>query len=964
MPLKTYKFHRPLKRPNEYYKHYDKLMDEQDDKMLKIMNSNLDILLIFAALFSGVNGAFIAITLTLLTPDSTDTTNALLHFLIQRLDNSTAIPHNIYPSTPFSGSTRVNCYFCASLACSLIAALGAIIGKQWLIYYDRTGDVDVFQPQGSWRSLGTEHRGRERLRKLRGLQRWQLRVILEAILPIVLQIAVLVFLVGLIDFTRSVQAVIGWVTFGIVAIGFIAYGATVGAALRDPDCPFQTPVSTFIIPHLFSALLTSSRHVSMVVGRFVQCNVVQLTRWLPFPHRLSGGGTSKPAVAVYDAYAPSTDDIETVSWILSTSMDPSALRSAAASLPHLHVPSVLTTHYIEPSAVSRLEFLFRDAVGAYNSAPSPSSQADIVSYGDAMLHLSLASYVESHAFPTRAGLPDWWEAYRSRVMEAMAANIHSGSLQELYDYYSFVKSISALRDGFGGWRMRFEGDEKRSVPLLLAARLAMLVVKVPHFPGRPIVQFVWPCLDVYNRKDGDDEVSDEIQSLPWNVLNLAAWAVGTFQPETIVDPARAGPMLMDVWNAYTSDQLLLENIDRAIDAYDAHTSLGFPHDMIDSIYSHLLQGFRGFVEDINLHYEDPLHVQVGKTAGRFSLTVSTIIISRLSLGQEAYLRKRRITMLRYALHLACAAYPIWGDVAVLRPLLDGLWKIFLSESTDAVTRESVTSILSIAHQETAVILTEGFSVFDRFPEAIPRLLETLKRDSDTLCLHTLEIISQAIRSASDRYDRKLGDICDKLYEHGYPGILPGLVKKFSSSPHQGKFAKCICSVARDLRRFPPVDRRKWMLCAAQAFHDEAVATPMCPACVAMALVVMALYMESSSSDAPPDPVAPNLQSSNMDPEQETIEAEPKLDWLSGHMVQVVIEYLCVTAKGDNPWENGYVVKAIDRYQTALLADDLAPIRERFQKVYQFWRRGHMENARVVGLGGNGPNQEDAESPEG
>ncbi|KAG8890099.1 hypothetical protein FRB99_003926 [Tulasnella sp. 403] len=183
MPAKAYKYCRPPRRPTDHCTHYEKLMNEQDKEMLKIMNDNLDNLLIFAALFSGVNGAFIAITLNLIIPSSVDTTNALLHFLIQRIDNTTSIPSEIYPPPSFPGTTRINCYFCASLAFSLVVALGAIIGKQWLLYYDRVGDVDPLQSMRSWRPLGLEHRSRERVRKLRGLQRWHLKAILEASPP-------------------------------------------------------------------------------------------------------------------------------------------------------------------------------------------------------------------------------------------------------------------------------------------------------------------------------------------------------------------------------------------------------------------------------------------------------------------------------------------------------------------------------------------------------------------------------------------------------------------------------------------------------------------------------------------------------------------------------------------------------------------------------------------------------------
>lgn len=211
-----------------------------------------------AALFSGVNSAFIIMSLALLTPSSADTTNALLHLLIQRMDNSTAIPSNVYPAPSLPGLTRVNCFFGASLACSLLSALGAMIGKQWLIYYDRAGEVDPLRSTKYTPSPNAVNRGRERLRKLRGLQRWQIRGVLEACLPTLLQLAVVIFFIGLIDFTFTVNSPVGWVTLGIAVLGLAFYLITVGAAMWDEDCPFQTPVSTIILPffgHCFGRLL-------------------------------------------------------------------------------------------------------------------------------------------------------------------------------------------------------------------------------------------------------------------------------------------------------------------------------------------------------------------------------------------------------------------------------------------------------------------------------------------------------------------------------------------------------------------------------------------------------------------------------------------------------------------------------------------------------------------------------------
>ena len=63
------------------------------------------------------------------------------------------------PFTPAPGAVRQNCFFVASLFNSLIAAAGAVLAKQWLAYYERTGQTGPVEEQGLRRTekyLGAE----------------------------------------------------------------------------------------------------------------------------------------------------------------------------------------------------------------------------------------------------------------------------------------------------------------------------------------------------------------------------------------------------------------------------------------------------------------------------------------------------------------------------------------------------------------------------------------------------------------------------------------------------------------------------------------------------------------------------------------------------------------------------------------------------------------------------------------
>ncbi|KAG1751842.1 hypothetical protein EDB19DRAFT_1628333, partial [Suillus lakei] len=115
---------------SKFWAAYKKVSGEYDNDMLERCNGNMDIVLIFAGLFSAINTAFIIA----MQPNPIDTTNNLLVQLIQiTLDGpSAAQPMMVSSSTGYSSSnvwTQALAY--ASLAFSLVAAFGAVLGKQW-----------------------------------------------------------------------------------------------------------------------------------------------------------------------------------------------------------------------------------------------------------------------------------------------------------------------------------------------------------------------------------------------------------------------------------------------------------------------------------------------------------------------------------------------------------------------------------------------------------------------------------------------------------------------------------------------------------------------------------------------------------------------------------------------------------------------------------------------------------------
>ncbi|KAJ8588988.1 hypothetical protein M405DRAFT_739312, partial [Rhizopogon salebrosus TDB-379] len=116
---------------SKFWASYQKVSSQYDDEMLERCNGNMDIVLIFVpGLFSAVNTAFIIA----LQPNFAETTNILLVQLIQIATyGPTAIqPASLSSLTSYSPSrvwTQVLAYM--SLSFSLLAALGAVMGKQW-----------------------------------------------------------------------------------------------------------------------------------------------------------------------------------------------------------------------------------------------------------------------------------------------------------------------------------------------------------------------------------------------------------------------------------------------------------------------------------------------------------------------------------------------------------------------------------------------------------------------------------------------------------------------------------------------------------------------------------------------------------------------------------------------------------------------------------------------------------------
>ncbi|KAG9019358.1 hypothetical protein FRB90_003462 [Tulasnella sp. 427] len=216
----------------EFWTRYDEVADRHDKDTIKSLSGNLDILLIFAGLFSAVNTSFIVMSLSTLVQDPNAEANQLLRLIAQGRTNVT--PDEMTPPrfTASSDAVSVNCFFAASLASSLLTAFGAVMAKQWVLHFAR-GKVGTLEAQG-----------RHRQRKLNGSVRWKFETVVEG-LPVLLQVSLICFFAGLLQYLKSMNIIVAWTVFAFCMIGVVVYCFTVLVATVDEQCPFQTPVSIF-----------------------------------------------------------------------------------------------------------------------------------------------------------------------------------------------------------------------------------------------------------------------------------------------------------------------------------------------------------------------------------------------------------------------------------------------------------------------------------------------------------------------------------------------------------------------------------------------------------------------------------------------------------------------------------------------------------------------------------------------
>jgi hypothetical protein len=152
--------------------------------------------------------------------------------IIDRMDNpGIAAPVTVETSI-IPAARRINLVWFSGLLLSLIAGLVGILGKQWLREY--------------LTQRLTAPRDAVRLRQFRygGLLRWRVSDII-AMLPLLLQASLVLFIIGLLDLLWSIieDRLIAVFASAIVGVSFVLIFTSVLLPLFFPACPYKSPLA-------------------------------------------------------------------------------------------------------------------------------------------------------------------------------------------------------------------------------------------------------------------------------------------------------------------------------------------------------------------------------------------------------------------------------------------------------------------------------------------------------------------------------------------------------------------------------------------------------------------------------------------------------------------------------------------------------------------------------------------------
>ncbi|PPQ63676.1 hypothetical protein CVT24_004561 [Panaeolus cyanescens] len=287
-PLKN-----PLPESGDSLKKCVDLAMEYDEHLFRTWNEEIQNLLIFAGLFSGIVTAFaLEAGKDLKEEPAEATTFILAQLALHLMKNSSQPPLNLPQGALVSFSVspqnlRYNLFIFISLILGLSTALIGILCLQWLREFQQREHLSDRD------SLELRHI------RFEGLQKWHVPQIMAA-LPLMLQVALLCFFAGLIDWlsARDSRMAIGVGVVIAVAVGFLVWTTvmpTIYIFYRScrkisadaSECPYKSPQSLivfklFTLPFKMSNKWNDATNSNSQSGYVFLCNLSSVPNWSRF----------------------------------------------------------------------------------------------------------------------------------------------------------------------------------------------------------------------------------------------------------------------------------------------------------------------------------------------------------------------------------------------------------------------------------------------------------------------------------------------------------------------------------------------------------------------------------------------------------------------------------------------------------------------------------------------------------
>ncbi|KAI5900692.1 uncharacterized protein SCHCODRAFT_02482150 [Schizophyllum commune H4-8] len=360
------------------------LLDEgqvYDAELVDGWRDTLDVLLVFAGLFSAVVTTFVVQSSQALQPDYAQISVSLLAEMLamQRAwaagSSVDDVPRSSLALDAVSASALD--YWCnglwyISLSLSMSAALMAVLVKQWILAYN--SNVSGTPKQ---QALARQFR-------LIGVERWNVPLIV-GLLPMLLHISLLLFFVGLSLYVFTLDSAIAWIIVALAIAVYLLYVVANILPMFDSQCPYKTPLSHYgyiglrytlnglfgwvgrIDPDDLPGPSTSTRSLSPIA---------RVRRWgslalrsgasliAPLARLLSLSTASTPRTR--EALAISRNEtpllIECLTWVHATSSNPSAVSitvQAISGLPADVAATRLVHNEMFREVLQRLETVIR-----------------------------------------------------------------------------------------------------------------------------------------------------------------------------------------------------------------------------------------------------------------------------------------------------------------------------------------------------------------------------------------------------------------------------------------------------------------------------------------------------------------------------------------------------------------------------------------------------------------------------